>query len=828
MMLAQVPSIAPGWLQSPDKKLKKGYLTDCISVAAIEDGFIINKDGSIAVGLALTLFEEETLDEDSFMKVIHEFSAACRRLPTGTVIQKLDIYDETSFTTPIPTDSPFFHRKTLEHHDNKQVLQHQCFIFLRFFVVALNPVNTFLALGSKLFKTPFVNLAKGRAVAMSACQEFIAAMPAGLKLSQLDDAAHTRLLYQYTSLTFHRAPIGFERSLTVLPDSIAMGVHLKSVKMTAQAEEVTGFKKNNWGHPGVTSPFTWRLTHFAAFPHILCQRIELIQDAKFRKAKSLELAYSAQLKLGVRGRELAEHVQASLLALEKALNQQDAQLVQLSYNVLVWHADQEVLQRRVDHIKSAFGKTGIESAEEAADTAPTFLASIPGASGFLEGFYMPIETAVAYCNFVTPKKGDKQGILLSNRHGHPIYYDPYKYSLDNQHAFVFGPSGSGKSFFNGKMIKDRYYAGHTLVVIDSGGTYRFLFQALGGKYIEYKPAKPLQLNPFLVKKKAGQYKPDPDKIAFLINFLAKMWKGDLHKNPLSEVAYALLAKFLTRYYQTLSGSDVPTLVSFCAWLKAYVAEEAIEADLFDIRNFLIVLEPFTAGIYKDHFNATEVVHLEDSKLLCFELEAIKSDSKLYPLVVKVLFDYVLQLVAAQPAQQKFIDIEEGWSMLDDSSQDYIAAFFRKGRKTNTAIRIITQHVDEIRASAIAGAMKNNASTFILLYNDKESVRQDIAEFLGMNAFDMEKYASLRRKDHYLGGYREVFIKEMDQSSVWRIGISLFEHGMLTSRPDERNELNGLIQEQGSIQSAVMTWAQRIHELHSDLSRGSSFDVFGHF
>ena len=67
MMLAQVPSIAPGWLQSPDKKLKKGYLTDCISVAAIEDGFIINKDGSIAVGLALTLFEEETLDEDSFM-----------------------------------------------------------------------------------------------------------------------------------------------------------------------------------------------------------------------------------------------------------------------------------------------------------------------------------------------------------------------------------------------------------------------------------------------------------------------------------------------------------------------------------------------------------------------------------------------------------------------------------------------------------------------------------------------------------------------------------------------------------------------------------------
>ena len=130
---------------------------------------------------------------------------------------------------------------------------------------------------------------------------------------------------------------------------------------------------------------------------------------------------------------------------------------------------------------------------------------------------------------------------------------------------------------------------------------------------------------------------------------------------------------------------------------------------------MLVLEPFTTGIYKGHFNAHEVEHLEDSRLLCFELEAVKNDSKLYPLVVQVLFDYVLQLVATQPKQKKFIDIEEGWTMLDDASERYIEAFFRKGRKTNTASRIITQNVSEVRDSRIAGAMKNNASTFILLY-----------------------------------------------------------------------------------------------------------------
>ena len=107
-------------------------------------------------------------------------------------------------------------------------------------------------------------------------------------------------------------------------------------------------------------------------------------------------------------------------------------------------------------------------------------------------------------------------------------------------------------------------------------------------------------------------------------------------------------------------------------------------------------------------------------------------------------------------------------------------------------------------------MKNNAATFMLLYNDKASVRQDIAQFLGMDTFDMEKYASLRRRDNYIDGYREVFIKEMDKSAVWQVGISLFEHGILTSRPDERHDIGQLAQKESSIQYAVALWVAKIH------------------
>lgn len=803
--------IEPGVLYGLPNNInkKKEFLTDSISIFSIRDGYILNKDGSIAIGFKLTLPEEESMDADGFTSLINGFSAACKRLPIGTVIQKMDIYYQEEFNIPIASELPFFHRKTLEAHNKKKILKHKSLLFLRFLNKENNPLNTSSTLGSVFFTPSIEEILKNKESIESACGEFMHSMPSGLEMEMMNDEEHKKIMYQYINLNFTREPIGFESGLTALEDSIVSNFHTKIVRMKGQAQDVFDSSNNNLGIEGVTSPFTWPITHFANFPHIVCQQVEIISDEQFRKAKSRELAFVAQLTFGARGRELAEYIQESFMDLEKELNEKNTKIVKLNYHVIVWDIYREKLQVNIDYIKSSFGKLGILAEEEKEDTLTTFLTNIPGGTGFLEGVPMPLETAVAYLNFVTPKQGDQAGILLSNRHGQPIYYDPFKYTLDNQHAFVFGPSGSGKSFFNGKMIKDRYYAGHTVIVIDSGGTYRMLFEALGGTYIDYRPERPLQFNPFLFKKNGARYIPNPEKISFLINFIAKIWKGDLHKNPLSEIEYAIFSKFLSKYYEALSDKDVPTLIGFCTWLKNYTVEEKIANDLFNVTEFLLILEPFTEGIYKEHFNALEIVHPEDTKLLCFELEAIKSDSKLYPLVVKVLFDYVLQLVASQGEEKKFIDIEEGWTMLDDSSQDYIESFFRKGRKTNTSIRIITQNVDEIKNSSIAGAMKNNASTFMLLYNDKESVRSDIADFLGMTSFDLEKYASLRRRDSYIDGYREVFIKEMDTSSVWRVETSLFEHGILTSRPDERNAIAKLKKATGDIEIAVIDWVESV-------------------
>jgi hypothetical protein len=50
---------------------------------------------------------------------------------------------------------------------------------------------------------------------------------------------------------------------------------------------------------------------------------------------------------------------------------------------------------------------------------------------------------------------------------------------------------------------------------------------------------------------------------------------------------------------------------------------------------------------------------------------------------------------------------------------------------------------------------------------------------------------------------------MNQSSVWRVGLSLYEHALLTSRPDERNAISSLMDKGYEIKEAVITWVNMI-------------------
>jgi GTPase SAR1 family protein len=806
----------------------KNCIEDLVPIHELRDELIILEDGAVSIGFKLNLFPDEGVDESTYKSYIDILSKTIRKFPLGTVLQQIDSYYPKSFGVEESYEFfNFFHQKQLEHYKGHSFLSHNTYLFVTCiaFTDVIDPHLTIFSSGGKGFSNPFKKLEETIHKVRKCATELAASFPEEWDCKQLNESENLSLCYAWLNLDFSKPIDGLENGITNGKGFFKVGNKQCSIiSMQSQSGEPKYCGKNGLGFSGgVTVPFTWNLSHYLNFPHITIQALQVQNTEAFLKGRTKEFEWSQGTKRSDRALRNANQDMDALISFEESIREQEEIIVGLNYLVLVYDVDTKRLDNHVEEVKKEFKRLDMTPFLEDYDTANLYFSAMPGNGAQLyRGQPMALKTALAYFNACTPRLGSKDGILLANRQEIPIYYDPFNLTLDNQNAFIFGPSGSGKSFFNGKMIKDRFQAGHIVVVIDSGGTYRRLFQVLGGKYIEYNPETPLHLNPFLIKPNAsGIFKPDINKVTFLVQLIGKIWKGDLNKNPMSEVEQALLSKWIASYYTTFNKESVPSLTKFYDYLEEMVEngnseeiKKLIGEGLFPFHDFFIVLEPFAHGIYKKHFNSYKQDHLGDHKLICFELEAIRNNPKLYPIVVQVLFEFVFEMVASNPDATKFIDIEEGWTMLNDYSEENIAAFFRKGRKTKTSIRIITQNIDEIKSSRIAGAMKNNASTFILLYNDKKSSREEIGEFLGMSQFDMEKYESLRRKNGR-DGYREVFIKEMSDAQIYLLHTSLWEHALLTSRPDERNRITNLIKEKGDNLLGISSWVTEQIQLNSN-------------
>lgn len=792
------------------KKTKKESLERVFPFLDFHQDMAISADGTISVPFKADLSFQEQYTEQNYIDWTSIVASSMKALPCDSLIQQVDIYYPDQWHNPeIDHDEiDFFVQKKLKHTEGRPILRHESYIILSFPGLYKNygPLSTFYCRSeTKNFKNdPFVCLDKRLTLARKDAHQFRQSVSSHLTLTPLTATDFSRLVHRCLSLNFLDPEGTISSGLVLEKDHVIFGANrIQVVSLKESSYQLNHTVLDKFGHNGgVCAPLTEGLGRGLNFPHIISRVIRMIDSEAFLKSHFNAFAWSEATKLDERKLQNIRHIRSEMADFEQTLRKREEPMVYLSMLAIPFakvYVDK--LYDYSSQVQAAFSQIGMKSYLETIDTANLFCTALPGNGNQLyRRFPIPLYSAVAHMNSTTPFTGYKEGVLLANRYKEPIYLNPFNAALDNQNAFIFGPSGSGKSFFNGKMIKDRFELGHIVIVIDSGGTYRNLFQALGGKYIELTAEKSLQLNPFLSPPGSeGKYLPDSSKIIFLVQLIGKMWKGNLNENPMSEVEKSLLSKWISSYYQNLYD-----------YLQALV--EANGKDILDIKReqlfpfqeFFIVVEPFAHGIYKNHFNALSQDYLLDHSLVCFELEAIKGNSKLYPLVVQILFDFSFEMVSKYPDKTKFIDIEEGWTTLDDSSREHIEAFYRKGRKTKTSIRIITQDIQEIKSSKIASAIKNNAATFILLYNEKASSREEIGEFLGMNGLDMEKYGSLRRQNGP-GGFREIFIKEMSHSHVWLLETSPWEYAMLTSNPSERNQIADCSKRYGNIQDGIAQW-----------------------
>ena len=171
-----------------------------------------------------------------------------------------------------------------------------------------------------------------------------------------------------------------------------------------------------------------------------------------------------------------------------------------------------------------------------------------------------------------------------------------------------------------------------------------------------------------------------------------------------------------------------------------MAEKKID---FDIDNFAAILEQFYKGGELEHtLNNDLDKSLFDEKFIVFEIDKIKDDPILFPIVVLIIMDVFLQKMRLKKGRKALI-IEEAWKAISSPTMaGYIKYLYKTVRKFNGIAGVVTQELNDVIDSPIVKeAIINNSDVKILLDQSKFKDRYgDISAILGLTEVRSSKYS----------------------------------------------------------------------------------------
>ena len=519
---------------------------------------------------------------------------------------------------------------------------------------------------------------------------------------------------------------------------------------------------------------------------------------------------------------------------QEVVARESKQLVYTHYNLMVCCDKRTDLQKPTNHLENCFGRIGIHISKRAYNQLELFVNSFPGNCYGMNADYDRFltlgdaATCLMYKERIQHSEETPLKIYYTDRQGVPVAIDltgkEGKNKLtDNSNFFCLGPSGSGKSFHMNSVVRQLHEQGTDVVMVDTGNSYEGLCEYVGGKYISYTQEKPITMNPFRITKEELNI----EKTDFLKNLILLIWKGSDAK--VSELETRVVEQIVNEYYdsyfngfdgynpaqrETLRKSFVAaekrkgtwsvgqteelnakaeetirmleerrkalsvTSLSFnsfyeysCERLELICIENNITG--IDCDNYSYMILPFyKGGIYEKILNENVDTTLFSETFIVFEVDSIKENKKLFPIVTLIIMDVFLQKMRLKK-NRKVLVIEEAWKAIASPLMaEYIKFMYKTARKFWASVGVVTQEIQDIIGSEIVKeAIINNSDVVMLLDQSKFRERFDnIKAILGLTDVDCKKIFTINRLENKDGRsfFREVFIRRGTTSGVYGV------------------------------------------------------------
>ena len=518
---------------------------------------------------------------------------------------------------------------------------------------------------------------------------------------------------------------------------------------------------------------------------------------------------------------------------EELIARENKQLVYCHFNLVVTVKADADLQKCTNHLENTFGRIGIQISQRAYNQLELFVSTFPGNCYALNKDYDRFLTLsdAASCLMYKEKLPKSEEtplkVYYTDRQGVPVAIDisgkeGKKKLTDNSNFFCLGPSGSGKSFHMNSVVRQLWEQNTDVVMVDTGNSYEGLCEYVGGKYISYTEEHPITMNPFRIQREELNV----EKTDFLKNLIMLIWKGNaavptkieelLIEQVIKEYyeAYfdgfkgynktqldALHKKFLIETATERKPTDTNKEVEERIWQKIKEMEDRRKALIVDELSFNSFFEYSTeripyicsenkitgidissynyslsefyrGGTYERTLNENIDSSLFNETFIVFEIDTIKDNKTLFPLVTLIIMDVFIQKMRIKK-NRKVLVIEEAWkAVASPMMAEYIKYLYKTARKFWAMVGVVTQELQDIIGSPIVKeAIINNSDVTILLDQGKFKERfDDIKAVLGLTDVECRKIFTINRLENTEGRsfFREVFIRRGLASDVYGV------------------------------------------------------------
>ena len=194
---------------------------------------------------------------------------------------------------------------------------------------------------------------------------------------------------------------------------------------------------------------------------------------------------------------------------------------------------------------------------------------------------------------------------------------------------------------------------------------------------------------------------------------------------------------------------------------------------FNIHDFATILQAFYKGGENESILNNDIDgSLFDEKFIVFEIDKVKDDPVLFPILTLIIMDVFTQKMRIKKGR-KCLVIEEAWKAIATPVMaDYIKYLYKTARKHWAMVGVVTQEIQDITSSPIVKeAIINNSDVFMLLDQSKFKDKfDDIKATLSLTDIDCKKIFTINRLDNHVGRsrFQEVFIKRGQEGEVYGV------------------------------------------------------------